>query len=142
MKHFKHAELVETYHVSLRTVHNWIDSAKQGKVGLKLHKTDGRTYIADTEENAVILRQLAEKGKKFRNALYDKEIEPKPEFYSLYNKRQILDIITNLTVHREIPRQYNYFNGGAANWERFALHMWSRKQPISLKVRLSLSMPT
>lgn len=138
MKHFKHAELVETYHVSLRTVHNWIDSAKQGKAGLKLYKTDGRTYIADTEENIVILRQLAEKGKKFRNALYDKVIEPRPEFYNLYSKRQILDIITNLTLHREIPRQYNYFDGGAANWERFALYMWERRGANLLKSTVEL----
>ena len=130
--------MVNTYHVSLRTVHNWIEGAKQGKVELELYKADGRTYIADTPENLVCLERLSEKGKKFRNTLYDKVITPKPEFYELYSKRQILDIITNLTIYKEIPRQYNYFDGGANNWDKFALHMWDQKVPNLLKSTVQL----
>ena len=117
MQYFKHAELAKEYHVSLKTVYNWIEAAKQSKIDLELIEQDGRTYIANKQSNVVVLRQLAQEGKKYRNARFQKIVTPKPEFYELFNKRQILDIITQLSVHGEIPRQYNYFNGGASSWD-------------------------
>lgn len=119
MIYFKHSELTNDYHVSLKTVHNWIDAAKQGKLDLQLHEQTGRTYIANTPGNIIVLDKLASKGKKYRNNLHHKVVSPKTEFYDLYNKRQILDIISNLNIHNEIPRQYNYFDGGANNWDNW-----------------------
>ncbi len=117
MPYFKHSELVTQYHVALKTVYNWIDAAKQGKVDLELLEHGGRTYIANKQSNVVVLRQLAQEGKKYRNARFQKVVAPKPEFYDLYNRQQILDIMTNLRTHGEIPRQYGYFNGGADGWD-------------------------
>jgi transposase len=119
MLYYKHTDLVDKYHVSLKTVHNWIDSAKQGRLDLKLHESKGRIYVANDTRNEQALMQLAEHGKKYRNSLYHKIAHPLPEFYELYTRKQILDIISNLEVHREIPRQYNYFNGGATNWDKY-----------------------
>jgi uncharacterized SAM-dependent methyltransferase len=130
MLYFKHLELVNQYHVSLKTVHNWIDSAKQGKVNLKLYTSGSRTYIANTSENALVLQQLAENGKKYRNSLHHKVIEPKPEFYDIYSRRQILDVITNLQVHGEIPLQYSYLQDGAKNWDELVQH-WSNEDAAS-----------
>jgi SAM-dependent methyltransferase len=117
MHYFKHSELVNDYHVSLKTVHNWIDAAKQGKLELSLCNKNGRTYIASTPANHLVLDTLANNGKKYRNTLHHKIISPKPEFYSTYNRRQVLDIISNLTIHHELPQQYNYLDGGAINWD-------------------------
>lgn len=117
MLYFKHSELAKTYHVSLKTVHNWIDAAKRDKIKLQLHELGSRTYIANTPANIASLRQLAQQGKKFRNMRHHKIVQPKPEFYEFYSPRQILDIITNLEVHKEIPRQYNYLHQGAHNWD-------------------------
>ena len=117
MIYFKHSELTNDYHVSLKTVHNWIDAAKQGKLNLQLREQNGRTYVANTPSNIIELEKLANRGKKYRNTLHHKVVTPKAEFYKLYNKRQILDIISNLNIHNEIPRQYNYFDGGANNWD-------------------------
>lgn len=119
MIYFKHADLSDKYHVSLKTVHNWIDGAKQGKVNLKLHSVTNRTYVANTPENLLILNDLADKGKKYRNTLHHKIIHPRDEFYEILSRRQVLDIITNLDVHREIPNQYNYLNSGADNWDQW-----------------------
>lgn len=123
MRHIKHLELSEKYRVSLKTVHNWIDSAKQGKLKLKLQDYNGRLYIADTQSNHVILSNLAENGKKYRNTIHHKIVQPTDKFYELYNRKQILDIITNLRIQHEIPRQYNYFGQGAANWVHFTDNM-------------------
>ncbi len=138
MQHFKHSELTDIYHVSLKTVHNWIDAAKQGKVALKLHKTDNRTYIANTPENILVLKQLSEKGKKYRNTLYHKIIRPKPEFYDIYSRRQILDIITSLNVHGEIPRQYNYLKDGAINWDNWLKRLAQEESSNILKGTVEL----
>lgn len=138
MLYFKHLDLVNNYHVSLKTVHNWIDAAKQGKLDLSLYKQGNRTYIANSPSNVAIIERLAKEGKKYRNTRHHKVVTPKPEFYELYSRKQILDIITNLNTHQEIPRQYNYFDGGAANWDRFATHMWEEKTPNLLRSTIDL----
>jgi len=138
MQYFKHSELVNTYHVSLKTVHNWIDASKQGKLKIALHTNNGRTYIVNSNENLLILKDLAEKGKKYRNSLYHKTTTPTARFYQLYSKTQILDIISNLEIHREIPRQYNYFDQGASSWERFANQQHEESAPNLLKASIEL----
>ncbi|WP_216587777.1 class I SAM-dependent methyltransferase [Streptomyces brasiliscabiei] len=117
MPYFKHPKLTELYGVSLKTVHNWIALAKDGKVDLALFSKGKYTFVLDTPENRLVLKALADKGKKHRNAAYFKTILPEPEFFDIYSERQILDIITNLSVHGEIPLQYNYLQDGAKNWE-------------------------
>ena len=119
MIYFKHSDLSDKYHVSLKTVHNWIDGAKQGKVNLKLHSVTNRTYVANTPENLLVLNDLSDKGKKYRNTLHHKIIEPKAEFYDILSPRQILDVITNLDVHKEIPKQYDYLKEGATNFDNW-----------------------
>jgi len=119
MQYFKHSELVTNYRVSLKTVHNWIAAAKQGKLDLQLHEQAGRTYVANVPVNTRMLKGLSEKGKKYRNTLHHKAVTPQPRFYELFNHRQILDIIHNLDIHHEIPRQYSYFDGGATSWDEW-----------------------
>ena len=138
MLYFKHSELASIYHVSLKTVHNWIDSAKQGKVTLQLFEHNGKTYIANTAANVSLLESQAEKGKKFRNNLHHKIATPTKDFYSIYSRKQILDIISNLSIHHEIPRQYNYFDEGAVNWEKFALKQETDEGPSMLKSTIEL----
>lgn len=123
MLYFKNAELVEKYHVTLRTVLNWIQAAQQGKLDLDLHVDKGKTYIANTARNTTAIAQLVERRRKFRNTKAVKTIIPKPDFYKLYTDEQIHDIVTNLEIHHEIPRQYNYFDGGAGYWDKYAERM-------------------
>lgn len=138
MLYFKHSELANEYHVSLKTVHNWIDAARQSKLDLKLHEVNGRTYVANTTANLVILERLASKGQKYRNNLHHKIVTPKPEFYGLYTRRQMLDIISNLTIHHEIPRQYNYMDEGARNWDRYTETLMQENNPNLLKCTIEL----
>jgi uncharacterized SAM-dependent methyltransferase len=138
MLYLKHLELVNQYHVSLKTVHNWIDAAKQGKINLKLYSSGSRTYIANTSENVLVLEQLAENGKKYRNSLHQKVIEPKPEFYETYSRRQILDIITNLQIHGEIPLQYTYLEEGARSWDELVRHWAEEAAPNALRGTVEL----
>lgn len=138
MLYFKHPELVTKHHVSLKTVHNWIYAAKQGKLDLQLHDQDGRTYIANTPGNVVTLKRLAEKGKKYRNTLHHKFATPTPAFYKLYSRKQILDIISSINIHREIPFQYNYLDGGASQWDKYFERMGGEKTPNLPKSTIEL----
>jgi len=138
MLYFKHSELVNRYHVSLKTVHNWIAAAKQGKLELRLHEKGTRTYIANNPSNIATLDKLAQKGKKYRNVRHHKVVTPKPEFYDYYSRRQILDIISNLNIHHEIPRQYNYMDGGATNWDKWLQRLEREKASSMLKGTLDL----
>lgn len=132
MIYFRHSDLSDKYHVSLKTVHNWIDGAKQGKVNLKLHSVTNRTYVANTPENLLVLNDLADKGKKYRNTLHHKIIQPKAEFYNILNSRQILDIINSLNVHKELPKQYNYLEEGATNWDSWIKRLSTEKESTNI----------
>ncbi len=138
MLYFKHSELVNKYHVSLKTVHNWIDAAKQGKLSLELYEKGSRTYIANKPSNIETVEKLVEQGKKYRNARFHKTVTPKPEFYDIFSRRQILDIITSLNVHGEIPRQYNYLDKGAENWDNWLNRLVQESTPNNLKSTISL----
>lgn len=117
MSYYKQSELTERFHVSTKTVYNWVAAAKIGKNDLKLYSKGNSFVVAKTQENDLILEKLAKVGKRHRNAAYYKAVSPKPEFFDIYNDRQILDIITNLSVHAEIPLQYNYLQDGAKHWD-------------------------
>lgn len=138
MIYFKHSDLSDKYHVSLKTVHNWIDGAKQGKVNLKLHSVTNRTYVANTPENLLVLNDLADKGKKYRNTLHHKIVNPTPEFYEILERRQIFDIITSLNVHKEIPSKYNYLESGSANWDGWTKQMADAATLNALKATVEL----
>lgn len=138
MLYFKHADFAKKFHVSLRTVRNWIEAASSGKLDLDLHVEDGKTYVANTARNISIIAELTKSRRKFRNSKSSKTIAPQPEFYSIYNEHQIYDIATNLEIHHEIPRQYNYFNGGANHWDKYAERLMVEETPnlINSTVRL------
>ncbi len=138
MLYFKHAELAKRYNVSLRTAHNWIDATKLGKLDLDLHVEGNKTYISNTARNIANITRVVEGRRKYRNKIAVKVVEPKPEFYKIYNAHQIYDIATNLEVHHEIPRQYNYFNGGADHWDKYAERLAIDEEPnlVNSTIRL------
>jgi uncharacterized SAM-dependent methyltransferase len=129
MLYFKNTELAERYHISEGTVRNWIKAARSGKLDLTLSEDKERLYVANTASNLAMVERLVEKHRKYRNSKAVKTITPKPEFYKLYTEAQIYDIITNLEIHHEIPRQYNYFDGGADSWDKYATRLANEENP-------------
>jgi len=138
MRYFKNIELSKKYHISLGTVRNWIEAAKQDKLGLELFFVDDKCYVANTPGNTAIIEELVEEGKKYRNSKVAKTVTPKTEFYNLYNQAQIYDIVRNLEIHHEIPRQYNYFDGGAGNWDEHAQRLAAEDEPNLLNRTIEL----
>lgn len=129
MLYFRNVELAEKYHISLGTVRNWIDATQNGKLHLALHTKNDKVYVANTANNLLAIERLVEGRKKYRNTKAVKAVKPNPEFYALYSEDQIYDIITNLEIHHEIPRQYNYFDGGADHWDNYAQRLATEDTP-------------
>jgi uncharacterized SAM-dependent methyltransferase len=119
MKYFKNTELAKIYHISEKSVRNWIKAAESGEYDLTLHEERGKKYVANTAKNTNLIEDLVEKGKKFKNTRGFKAIKPSQKFYKLYSPKQIVDIISNLDIHQEIPVQYTYFNSGAERWDNY-----------------------
>lgn len=138
MLYFKNNELAEKYHVSLRTVLNWIESAKKGKLNLALYARGDKTYIANTAQNTATISQMVKERRKYRNSRGHKTVTPKPEFYGLYNEQQIFDIITNLETYHEIPLHYSYFGEGAKYWDNYTARMSEETTPNLLNSTLKL----
>lgn len=138
MLYFKNSDLAYTYHVSVRTVRNWIESAKQGKLDLTLHTHGQRMYVSNTARNIATIERLVEEGKKYRPHRAVKTVTPKPEFYTLYNEAQVYDIVSNLEIHHEIPREYNYFDGGATHWDKYVQRFATEETPNNLTAALRL----
>lgn len=132
MLYFKKAELAEAYHISEKTVTNWIREAKNGKLDLELREEHGRAWIANTNKNILLIEQLVEARKKYRNSRTTKTVCPQPGFYELFTQSQIFDLASNLDIHREIPFQYGYFNGGADFWDKYAERLASENLPNTL----------
>jgi uncharacterized SAM-dependent methyltransferase len=133
VKYYKNTELAKIYSVSEKTVRNWVDSAYAHKLDLELQEVNGKFYVANTSKNNAAVEQLVQKGKKYKNSRGLKTVQPLPQFYSLYNPKQILDIISNIDIYREIPLQYNYFNSGATKWDEYI-----KTQPNSLTNTIEL----
>lgn len=129
MKYFRNTELAKLYNVSEKSVRNWIGASQEGKLDLQLYTNNGKLYVADTSQNTVTIKELVQKGRKYKNSRAYKIIEPTKKFYDLYNPKQIFDIITNLENYHELPRQYNYFDGGAAYWDKYTQRLATESTP-------------
>lgn len=138
MLYFKNSELASTYHVSVRTVRNWIESARQGKSDLALYEHGSRYYVSNTSGNLALIEKLVAEGKKYRPHHTVRTVTPKPEFYKLFNDYQIRDIITSLEVHHEIPCQYGYFDKGAEIWDEYTWKLENEESPNNINMTRKL----
>lgn len=125
MKYFRNTELTKFYSVSEKAVRNWIDAAQHHKNDLDLCYDQGKAYVADTFDNKIILDRLASTGRKYRNRRSHKDLTPKDSFYEIYTYSQILDIVRELEIHRELPGKYKYFGEGAAYWNQYLYQLYN-----------------
>lgn len=138
MKYFKNTELAKMHRVSEKAVRNWIIAAQQAKIDLLLFEENGRPYIANTPQNTALIEKLVEKGKKYKNGRVAKVIHPTQKFYNTLTTKQILDIISGITIHHEIPLQYNYIDGGADFWDKYASRLATEDVPNILTSSVKL----
>lgn len=138
MKYFKNTEVAAIYHVSEKSVRNWIAGALSGARDLELIEHNGRHYIANTTKNDVAIKKFVDRGQKYINSRGRKTVRPNSTFYKLYGPEQIYDMFAHIDAHRSIPLQYTYFNGGAHLWDDFAKNLAQEEASNILKSTVEL----
>ena len=138
MKYFKNTELAKLYKVSEKSVRNWIEAAQKGKLELQLFEHNGKYFIANTLKNATIIEQLVERGKKYKNKRGFRVVSPTKKFYRIYNTKQILSIISSLSIHNEVPTEYTYFGDGAKFWDEYSWKVYKESSPNLLNRTIEL----
>lgn len=138
MKYFKNSELMRLYNVSDKTVRNWIEAARQSKLGLELFEVKGKTFIADTLSNGMLLEKQTERGRKYRNQRTHRRVSPSAVFYTLYSPREIVDIIANIDIYRELPLQYRYRGEGATFWDAYLHKLYDAGRDNTLADTITL----
>lgn len=138
MQYYKNTELAKLYNVSEKSVRNWIDATHDGKLDLTLIDDNGHYFIANTTKNITIIRNLVDKGKKFRNTRGYKVIKPTREFFEMYDAAQVYDIISTIDTYKEIPHKYSYFDGGAQHWDSYTHKLVAETQPNLLTNSIDL----
>lgn len=138
VKYFKNTELAKLYNVSEKSVRNWIHAASEGKLDLQLYTLDGKSYVANISKNNLIIDELVKKGQKYKNKRGFREIIPTPKFYATYSSKQIFDIISSLSIHRELPLKYSYVDGGAEYWDKYAQRLLYEPTPNMLTSTVDL----
>jgi uncharacterized SAM-dependent methyltransferase len=111
--------------VSDKAIRNWIVKAQENKSSLQLIYEEGKVYIANTPQNNLLIQQMTEKGRKYRNKRSFRSVEPHQAFYSNYNSNQILDMLNGIEKYHELPSHYRYFNQGAHLWDEYLNKLYS-----------------
>ncbi len=138
MKFFRNTELAELHHISEKSVRNWVEAARAGKLNLQLCEKNGKCFIADSSKNMALIEQLVEKGKKYKNNRALRKIKPRPKFYDVYDQKQIVSLLASITTYNEIPLQYSYLDGGADYWDAYANRLVGEESPNLLNSTISL----
>lgn len=139
MLYFTNVRLAKRSGVSEGTVRKWIEKARAGEVELELHEHDGTFHVANTVKNLRSVELLASRSKQqTKNHFRRKTVQPTSEFYELYDQAQISDIISNLEIYREVPKQYSYFGPGAKRWDTYARRLWDEDEENTLTATIEL----
>jgi uncharacterized SAM-dependent methyltransferase len=138
MKYLKNTELAEMYKVSEDTITNWVKAARQKKINLQVVEEGKRTYIVNSSENLLVLRNLSDHGRKYKNRRTLKIVSPKPEFYEVFNEDQIIDLVADLEANREIDLKHVYFKEGEKSWDDYVKESLSDKSGNTPKNTIEL----
>ncbi|HEX9153486.1 MAG TPA: L-histidine N(alpha)-methyltransferase [Candidatus Saccharimonadales bacterium] len=138
MKYFKNPELSKIHNVSDKAIRNWIEAARQGKSDLSIVEANGRFFVADSLHNNLLIEELVQKGKKYKNKRNHKDIKPSAEFYKTYSPGQVIDIASNLDKYREIPSCYRYVGKSANLWDNHLhrLHQTGTSNMLTATIEL------
>lgn len=136
--YFKNTELADRYKVSEATVRNWVRLTKKGRLTLDLAEVDGHTYVTKSISNLPIIEELVERNRKYRNRLASKVIEVDRGLFSTFTDTEVYELIRNIELHHEIPRQYGYFESGAKEWDAYANKQIATDSPNMLRATVDL----
>jgi uncharacterized SAM-dependent methyltransferase len=119
MNTLKNIDIAREYNVSSSTVTRWIQLNSEGKNNLKLQSKNGKFLIVDNTHNRAEIARLVDEGKKYRSNINHGKITPNDDFYNIFSESEIIEIVRDLEVYREINYKYTYKHVGAKFWDNF-----------------------
>jgi hypothetical protein len=127
MKLIKNIIISRNYGVAPSTVTNWIERARKGSINLQIAERNGKFYIVDTTNNHNLIEQLSKEGRVFKSKDSKKTISVTSNFFKVFEKQAVADIILSIEKNSEIPHKYTYINGGAEIWKAYANRSFEEK---------------
>lgn len=118
MSYYKNVEIAREYNVSSTTVGYWIENALNEKNNLQVEKVDKKFRVVKSEHNRSVMFQLQDEGLKHKSSSSFTRIQPSEKFFSIFNHKEIVEIINNLKVRHEIPLKFTYYDIGADLWNQ------------------------
>jgi len=59
-------------------------------------------------------------------------VRPRREFYEIFSREQIIDIVRSIDIYKDVPIEYSYFNEGAHIWDAYAKRLYGEGTPNSI----------
>lgn len=119
MNVYKNSEIALKYNISKTSVMNWIEGALVNKNILQVTKVAGKVKILKNENNDAEMLKLSKKAQIYKSKSSYIEVKPCEEFYEIFSKQQIIEVINNLKLRGKIPLKFTYLKGGAEIWDKF-----------------------
>ena len=120
MEYFSNKEVVEKYNISQPTLFKWLKNAQIQKNNLVIQKVNKNWKIIKNEQNISELERLYLEAQKFKNKIALEKITPKSEFFEIFSHRQIVEIINDLQISKEINLKFSYFGQNNIVWDKQA----------------------
>jgi hypothetical protein len=114
--YFKNTELAKEFRVSSVTIGRYIEQAKTGSNSLQIINVRGKPRIKRNEYNTNVIKNLTSNEARFKNKGILKQISISDKCYEIFNKKQLLEILSNLEGIKYIPIKYAYLANPSDIW--------------------------
>lgn len=118
--YFKNTEIAKEFGISSVSVGRYIEQASFGHNKLQIIKVRGKPRIRRNDQNYKIIKDLTSDETRFKNKGLLKILRVSDQIYDILNKKQILEIISNLQNSKYLPIKYAYFTANKNIWPNFS----------------------
>jgi uncharacterized SAM-dependent methyltransferase len=140
MDFYRNSDIAREFNVSNTTVMRWIDGALEGKNNLLVENDGKKVRIIKNQHNLIEIQKLREEGVKFRSGVTYANIKPDLDFYNSFSESEIVEMIIDLQLRKEVNLKYSYKAEGAEIWNNFYnIHSEDQTYLVPDKIKKLLS---
>jgi hypothetical protein len=135
--YFKNIELANEFGISSVSIGRYIEQAVSGINKIQVINVRGKFRIRRNDYNYNVIKELTSDEKRFKNKGIQKNLTVNEKVYTLFNKKQILEILSNLENKNYLPLKFAYFVSPKEWWPNYQNEKDSKlNQKISLQSNL------
>jgi hypothetical protein len=118
--YFKNTEIAKEFKISSVTVGRYIENSLNGANNLQLIYVRGKPRIKRNEFNFNVIKNLTSNEARFKNKGIINHCKLDKSIYKIFNKKQILEIISNLESKKYFPIKYAYMVNEKELWPNYS----------------------